>query len=390
MVRFLLVLVVLAVLAAGTVYWERNNFFAPGPSPRGAVVMVKPGDHVSVIAQHLEDAGAISNAQLFGLGLRIRNQQTLLKAGEYWIPPRASMASIAGILISGKSIEHKITAAEGLTSAMIYALVRANPVLVGDAGPEPAEGTLLPETYLFTRGMTRAEMLAHMAKAQTALLEKLWPRRSANLPLKSRAEAITLASIVEKETAIPEERRHVAAVFVNRLRLGMKLQSDPTIIYDISKGYPLGRGIRESELAKASPHNTYVIAGLPPGPICNPGKDSIAAVLQPAHSSDLYFVANGKGGHVFSASIAEHEQNVAKWRQIEGHTAPSDQSVAPPSMQAPTLTLRSTSDAETTAASPAAAAENTTMPASPAETKAAPGAPPIRHHHVARRRHRHH
>jgi UPF0755 protein len=393
MFRFLLVLVVLAVLAAGAVYWERNNFFAPGPSPHGAVVMVKPGDHVSVIAQHLQDAGAIANAQVFALGLRIRGQQTLLKAGEYWIPPQASMASVAGILVSGKSIQHKITAAEGLTSAMIYALVRRNPILVGDAGPEPAEGTLLPETYLFTRGMTRAEMLAHMAKAQTALVEKLWPARAANLPLKSRAQAITLASIVEKETAIPEERRHVASVFVNRLRIGMKLQSDPTIIYGISKGYPLGRGIRESELTKPTPYNTYVIAGLPPAPICNPGKDSIAAVLQPTNSSDLYFVADGKGGHVFTSSIAEHEQNVAKWRQIEGHQV----TAAPPASattraQVFVIPLRSTSDAESPAATPNAATVNAaTAAAVPvAPTHAARAAAPVRHHHVVRRRHRHH
>lgn len=386
MFRFLLVLVVLAVLAAGAVYWERNNFFAPGPSPKGAVVLVEPGDHVSVIAQHLQDAGAISNAQLFSLGLRIRDQQTLLKAGEYWIPPGASMASIAGILISGRSIEHKITAAEGLTSAMIYALVRANPVLVGDAGPEPAEGTLLPETYLFTRGMTRAEMLTHMAKAQKTLVEKLWPARATTLPLTSRAQAIALASIVEKETAIPEERRHIAAVFVNRLKLGMKLQSDPTIIYGISKGYPLGRGIRESELSKTTPYNTYVIAGLPPTPICNPGKDSIAAVLQPANSSDLYFVANGKGGHVFSASIAQHEQNVAKWRQMEKQ--PKVIVMPTPSLGVPgpatSLPLRSTSDAETLAVP----STNAASP-SPTATLATVTVPPPKHHAVRRHR-RHH
>ncbi|HEY8698624.1 MAG TPA: endolytic transglycosylase MltG [Rhizomicrobium sp.] len=384
MVRFLFALLLLAAVAAGAVYWERNNFFAPGPSPKGVVVLVEPGDHVSVIAQHLQDAGAISNAQLFSFGLRVRSQQTLLKAGEYWIPPRASMASIAGILISGRSIDHKITAAEGLTSAMIYALVRANPVLVGDAGPEPAEGTLLPETYLFTRGMTRAEMLAHMAKAQKTLVEKLWPARAATLPLTSRAQAITLASIVEKETAIPEERRHIASVFVNRLKLGMKLQSDPTIIYGISKGYPLGRGIRESELNKATPYNTYLIAGLPPTPICNPGRDSIAAVLQPANSSDLYFVANGKGGHVFSATIAQHEQNVAKWRQIEGHAAPPTPTVAPVVAPPAAPALRSTSESET----PTAPSANAASPTAPVTSATATMPPPK--HRAVRRHRRHH
>jgi len=237
---------------------------------------------------------------------------------------------------------------------MIYRIVEKNPVLTGDAGPEPAEGTLLPETYLFTRGMTRAHMLMLMKMDQEKLIAKLWPARASNLPVKTRDEAVILASIVEKETAIPEERRHVASVFVNRLRLGMKLQSDPTIIYGITKGYPLGRGIRESELNRATPYNTYAIAGLPPTPISNPGKDSIAAVLQPEDTQDLYFVANGKGGHVFAATIAEHEKNVAKWRQVE-HQAPQQPGAAPAAQ--PDLTLRGTSELEKPIETPPIAAE---------------------------------
>jgi len=233
------------------------------------------------------------------------------------------MADVMGILVSGKSIQHKITAAEGLTSRMVYDIVTRNPALAGDAGPEPVEGTLLPETYLFTRGMTRQKILERMTKAQRVLIEKLWPGRAANLPINSPTQAITLASIVEKETAIGEERRHIAAVFLNRLRLGMKLQSDPTIIYGVTKGYPLGRGIRESELARVTPYNTYANTGLPPTPICNPGKDSIAAVLNPENSKDLYFVANGKGGHTFASSIVEHEKNVARWRQVEKALTPT-------------------------------------------------------------------
>jgi UPF0755 protein len=200
---------------------------------------------------------------------------------------------------------------------MIYDIVNSDPVLVGDAGSVPQEGSLLPETYLYTRGATRAELIARMREAQIKLVDSLWNNRAPNLPFRTPQEALTLASIVEKETSIPEERRHIASVFVNRLRLGMKLQSDPTIIYGISKGYPLGRGIRESELNGYTPYNTYVIGGLPPTPICNPGKNSIAAVLNPEDSNDLYFVANGTGGHSFTPSIAEHERNVARWRQIE-------------------------------------------------------------------------
>jgi UPF0755 protein len=227
------------------------------------------------------------------------------------------MATIAGILAEGKSIQHKLTAAEGLTSEMIWKLVKADPVLVGDAGPIPTEGTLLPETYLFTRGQTRLALLAQMAKAQKDDLAKAWANRAQDLPFRTPREAIILASIVEKETRLPQERPHVASVFINRLRKGMKLQTDPTIIYDLTRGYPLGRGIRQSELEAATPYNTYVIPGLPPGPICNPGKDAIAAVLNPKQTQDLYFVATGQGGHAFSATVEGQARNVASYRMFQ-------------------------------------------------------------------------
>lgn len=316
MLRFLAALVVLALIAGGAWYWERQNWDAPGPSPAYKVVMVNPGDHVATIAEKLQHAGVIANANLFRVGLRLRNQQTGLKAGEYGFPAHVSLDSVTAILVSGKSIEHKITAAEGLTSQMIYDLVKADPVLVGDPGPVPPEGSLLPETYLFTRGETRRAILKKMHDAQEELLTAQWPARVGNLPVTTPEQAIILASIVEKETGIPEERRHIAAVFENRLRIGMKLQSDPTIIYGITKGYPIGRRIRQSEIDAQTPYNTYVIPGLPAGPICNPGKDAIMAVLNPEGSDDLYFVANGTGGHVFSATMAEHEKNVANWRKI--------------------------------------------------------------------------
>jgi UPF0755 protein len=315
--RKILVLVLLAAAVAGAWYWERQNFTAPGPSQKYTVVLVRPGDHVVTIARHLADAGVVRNADLFRVGLRLRNLHTTLKAGEFMFPPHASMASVAGIIASGRSIQHKQTVAEGLTSEMVVRLLEANPVLVGAAGAVPAEGTLLPETYLFTRGTTRAELIARMKAAQAKLLAQLWPARARDLPLRTPQEAVTLASMVEKETSIPEERRHIAGVFVNRLRLGMRLQSDPTIIYDITGGYPLGRGIRQSELERASPHNTYAIDGLPPSPICNPGKDAIAAVLDPAATRDLYFVADGSGGHAFSETQAGQNRNVTNWRRIE-------------------------------------------------------------------------
>jgi UPF0755 protein len=316
MLRFFAVLVVLAAIAGGAWFWEQQNWQAAGPSIAYKIVMVKPGDHVATISENLQKNGVIANANLFRIGLRLRNQQTGLKAGEYGFPARVSMADVTAILIAGKSIEHKLTAAEGLTSQMIYDIVKKDPVLVGDAGAVPQEGTLLPETYLFTRGMTRVQMLSKMREAQKKLIAAQWPARIGNLPIKTPQEAIILASIVEKETGIPEERRHIAAVFENRLRLGMKLQSDPTIIYGITKGYPIGRRIRQSEIDAQTPYNTYAIPGLPVGPICNPGKDAILAVLNPAGSDDLYFVADGTGGHVFAQTMAEHEKNVANWRKI--------------------------------------------------------------------------
>ena len=316
MKRFV-VFLILAAVAGGAWFWERQNFAAPGPAQNYTVVMVQPGDHVVTIAQHLQAAGVVTNADLFRIGLRIRGKQTGLKAGEYGFPAHASLADVMNILVAGKSIEHKITAAEGLTSQMIANIVESDNVLTGSAGPVPDEGTLLPETYLFTRGMTRAQMIAKMHEAQVKFLDEKWAARQPDLPVKTPEQAVILASIVEKETGIPEERRHIASVFENRLRLGMKLQSDPTIIYGITKGYPLGHGIRLSELTRVTPYNTYIIPGLPPTPICNPGKDAVAAVLDPEQSNDLYFVATGHGGHVFTPSLAAHEQNVAKLRKLE-------------------------------------------------------------------------
>ena len=317
MLRTFLFLLFLVASGVGAYYWEQASFNETGPAEREAVVLIVPGGGIARISQKLAESGEIRNAELFKWGVRLRGVAGELKAGEYDIPAHASEADIAKLLIAGASVQHRITAAEGLTSQMIYTIIANDSALTGDAGSVPSEGTLLPETYLFTRGETREQLLAKMAAAQARFLDEKWPARASGLPVKSLREAITLASIVEKETAIPAERRHIAAVFINRLRLGMKLQSDPTIIYGITRGYPLGRGIRQSELARATPYNTYAISGLPPTPICNPGKDSVAAVLDPASSRDLYFVADGTGGHVFTADIAEHERNVARWRKIE-------------------------------------------------------------------------
>jgi len=320
MKKLIALVVALVVLTAGIVEWTFAGFSAPGPAaPHGTetVVLIKSGLGLRGIAGALADAQVVYKPFLFQVGVRLHGETAELKAGEYAIPSHASMFDIMNILMEGKSIEHKLTVAEGLTSQMAYDLVQADKVLTGDPGPLPAEGSLLPETYLFTRGATRAEIIEKMAKAQETLVDELWAERAPNLPIKSKHEAVILASIVEKETAVPAERPHIASVFANRLRLGMKLQSDPTIIYGITKGYPLGRRILQSEINRATPYNTYAIVGLPSEPICNPGKDSIAAVLHPADTKDIFFVANGTGGHVFSANVAEQAKNVAKWRVIE-------------------------------------------------------------------------
>ncbi|HWU56860.1 MAG TPA: endolytic transglycosylase MltG [Rhizomicrobium sp.] len=310
----------LAVLVAGVGEWVNAAWDGPGlAAAHGGetVVLIAPGVRTHGIAQILHDNGTLRYPLVFEINARVRGLSGKLKAGEYAIPSRATMRAIAQILVDGKSIQHKLTVAEGLTSDMAVKLVAADPVLVGEAGRAPEEGSLLPETYLFTRGETREGLLDKMTKAQAKFLDTQWNGRAQNLPLKSPREALILASIVEKETALPQERRHIAAVFLNRLRIGMRLQTDPTVIYGLTRGYPLGRGIRQSELDGATPYNTYVIAGLPPGPICNPGKDAIAAVLNPEQSDDLFFVATGRGGHVFASSIAEQARNVAAYRAFE-------------------------------------------------------------------------
>jgi UPF0755 protein len=275
------------------------------------------GTGLNQLATTLERQGVVRNGLVFRLGVMVNRKAAALKAGEYAIPSGASPSQIMQLLIEGKSIVYKLTVAEGLTSAMIVELVRNHPVLVGEVTLSPAEGTLLPETYIFNRGMSRDALIERMQADHTQAIDELWEKRAPNLPLASKEDAVILASIVEKETGVAEERPRVAAVFVNRLRKGMKLQSDPTIIYGLTKGVPLGRGIRRSELDKATPYNTYVIFGLPPTPIANPGKASLAAVLNPAPTEDLFFVADGTGGHAFAATVEEHEKNVQKWREIE-------------------------------------------------------------------------
>ncbi len=324
--RFVLVLLLLTAATAAVGGWYiLNQFDAPGPSAyegeTETIVSLPMGTGLNQAANILQQRGVVRSALIFRLGVMYNEKASALKAGEYAIPSGASPAEIMNILVDGKSIVYKLTLAEGLTSATIVELVRQHPTLTGELTDVPPEGSLLPETYIFNRGETRPALIKRMQDDHTRVLNELWAQRAPNLPFSTKEEAVILASIVEKETGVASERPRVAAVFVNRLRKGMKLQSDPTIIYGLTKGVPLGRGIRQSELDKATPYNTYVIVGLPPTPIANPGKASLAAVMNPAQTEDLFFVADGTGGHVFAPTLAEHEKNVKNWREIEKQRA---------------------------------------------------------------------
>ncbi|MCG8443225.1 MAG: endolytic transglycosylase MltG [Caulobacterales bacterium] len=312
----------LAVLCAGAIVyayvWAVTEFERPGPSAQETVVELPRGSGLIAIAARLEREGIISDDLLFRAVVTLEGGERDLKAGEYAVPAGASMREVFALLLEGDVIEYQITAAEGLTSAMIVELLRASDLLSGDIDVMPSEGSLLPETYRLSRGADRQELLNRMADAQSEVIDELWRHRSPDLPFDTIEQALILASIVEKETGVASERERVASVFVNRMRRGMRMESDPTIIYGITKGYPLGRGIRRSELDdEDNPYNTYVIRGLPPTPICNPGTAAIAAVLNPAETSDLYFVADGSGGHAFATNYQEHQRNVRQWRQIE-------------------------------------------------------------------------
>lgn len=306
--------------AGGLFYYVNSQFKTAGPaslSGDDATVFDVPlGQSVAQIAHKLEREGLIRDALIFRLGVTWKRSENKLRAGEYAIPAGASMIEIMDILREGKVLLYKLTIPEGLTSAQVVRLLEADEHLVGDLADLPSEGSLLPETYFFPRGTTRRALIERMEQSQLDVLTELWDNRAAGLPISTPYEAVILASIVEKETGVGE-RPQVASVFVNRLKRGMHLASDSTIIYGLTGGEPLGRGIRQSELKKVTPYNTYVIAGLPPTPIANPGRDSLAAVLNPLKTEYLYFVADGTGGHAFASSYREHQRNVASWRRIE-------------------------------------------------------------------------
>ena len=359
-------------LLGGLILWGRGEYTRAGPLEQAICFRVEGGARPGEVARALAARGAVTNARLFVLGLDYTGRDSALKAGNFRLPAEASMAAIAELLsgdgrstcgaeaalrigVTASEIElreiepvgnryvtlarfdaggdppaayldrrddpelrFRVVLAEGVTSARAVAALMAADFLTGTVEAPPPEGSLAPQSYQVARSMDRAALIARMQAVQEAILAELWPERAEELPFDTPEDALILASIVEKETAVAEERPLVASVFVNRLTAGMRLQSDPTVIYAITRGErTLERGLRQSELRRDTSWNTYVNAGLPPTPIANPGREAIAAVLNPAETEYLYFVADGSGGHAFAKTLAEHNRNVARWREIE-------------------------------------------------------------------------
>jgi UPF0755 protein len=339
----IITIVLLLLLGTGTAYYYGKQVLeSPGPLREDKVVNIPARAGKRDIADVLQREGVIDvNPWLFIGGVFAMKASSDLKPGEYSFQKNASLRDVIATIVEGKVVQHSVTIPEGLTSEQIVARLGDNDIFGGGVREIPREGTLLPETYKFPRGTTRDQVIQRMQAAQKRVVAEIWERRSPDVPLKSPEQLITLASIVEKETGKPDERSRVAAVFVNRLRQKIKLQSDPTIIYGLVGGKgTLGRPIKRSEITQPSPYNTYVIDGLPPGPISNPGRASLEAAANPARTRDLYFVADGTGGHAFTETYDQHQKNVAKLRamekQIQNDTVePADDPLPPPAAGAP-------------------------------------------------------
>ncbi len=330
---FLALLMLAAVILGGGYYYAKQQLVAEGPltvTGEDRIVMIPKGASVVSMGSALQEVGAIRDVRRFRLAAKYLKSETQMKAGEFAIPSGASLKDIVDILVEGKSILYPVTIPEGLTSDMILQRLAEMDILTGEVPTDIAEGMMLPDTYMVSRNESRETIVRRMIAAQNTLIDELWASRQDGLPIETKEQALILASIVEKETGLPEERPEVAAVFTNRLRRSMRLETDPTIIYGVCMLHPERcnngrlvdskgnqRGIRRSELDMETGYNTYQIPALPPGPICNPGKEAIAAVLNPPQSKYIFFVADGSGGHAFAATHGEHLRNVANWRQIE-------------------------------------------------------------------------
>jgi len=373
----LTLVIVMLVVVAGLLAWGREVFTGPGPLADAACVRVERGASLSAVSRTLEADGVIADARIFRIGADYAERERMLKFGSYLVPPKATMGQVLDILTGGgqstcgrevnfrigvtgsdlvlreldpatqryvemvkfdpavdavpamyldaasdADLRYRVTVAEGVTSWQVVEALKRADFLAGDVAERPPEGSLAPDSYDVVRGGDRAKLIAEMAVSQAAILAGLWAARADGLPYQTPEEALVMASIIEKETGVPEERRQVASVFVNRLDRGMKLQTDPTVIYGVTKGEGvLGRGLRQSELRRITPWNTYVIDGLPPTPIANPGRLSIEAALNPDTTPFVFFVADGTGGHAFAETLDQHNENVARWREIEKQQA---------------------------------------------------------------------
>jgi UPF0755 protein len=332
----------LLVAVAGLFVLLRQQFDRAGPLDYPTVFVVSRGEGVRAIAERLENEGIINDRWTFFVAARYFKVQDKIKAGEYNIKVNASLRDILDTLVEGKSILYSVSIPEGLTSYQIVERLKAQADLVGDILEVPPEGSLLPDTYRFARGTSREELIRRMQGEQKKFVEGLWPTRARDLNLSSMDEVINLAAIVEKEASRADERPRVAAVYLNRLKKRMRLEADPTIVYYATNGRGnLGRGILRSELDDPNPYNTYRNYGLPPTPIANPGRAAIEAVLKPAKTNDLFFVADGTGGHVFAETFQDHQRNVARWRAIEKDRADDKaDDKAPPASTVPLNSLQ--------------------------------------------------
>jgi UPF0755 protein len=318
----LTLLILLLVVIFGIVTWAQSEYVDRGPLAEPLDFEVESGEGLASVTGKLAEQGAISNATLFRIAARYTEQDAGLRFGEYNIPAGASMQEILQLLNRGGNVVRQVVVPEGLTSWQVVQILNDREELEGEIAEIPPEGTLAPAGYDFQRGDTRESLIERMQARQEEILARAWVERAPDVPLNSPEELLTLASIVEKETAVAEERPRVASVFENRLKRGMRLQTDPTVIYGITNGEgTLGRGLRASELATDTPYNTYVRAGLPPTPIANPGEAAIEAAANPEATEYVFFVADGTGGHAFAETLDEHNANVAKWRQIEAQRA---------------------------------------------------------------------
>lgn len=313
----LTILIVLGIVLVGLIGVAREQITAPGPATEPVRYSVAKGARFNTVAEDLVEAGAVDNLMLFRLAGRYTGKASQLKFGEYEIAAGTSMEDVLALLAKGGNVNYQVTVAPGMTVSMAVDRINALEPLTGKINELPPEGSLFPDTWGYQRGGARQDVIARMQNQMTKVLDEVWETRAKDSPLESKEQLLILASIIEKETR-PKEHRKVASVFINRLNKGMRLQTDPTVIYGITLGAaPLGRGLRKSELVAKTPYNTYVIQGLPPTPIANPSRESIEAAANPDETPYLYFVADGTGGHAFAETLDQHNKNVAVWRRIE-------------------------------------------------------------------------